>query len=61
MWDRIFEAVSRAYDGDLQMIASSSIRVHQHGGDVKKGGRMPRRPPLGTTLEPRAWGARAAG
>jgi transposase len=61
VWDRIFEAVSRAYDGDLQMIDSSSIRVHQHGGNVKKGVRMPRRPPLGTRLEPRAWGARGAG
>ena len=37
VWDRIFEAVSRAYDGDLQMIDSSSIRVHQHGGNAKKG------------------------
>ena len=61
VWDRIFEAVSAAYDGDLQMINSSSVRVHQHGGNVKKGVRTPRLPPLGTTLEPSAWGARAAG
>ena len=61
VWDRIFAAVSRAYDGDLQRIDSSSIRVHQHGGNVKKGARRPRRPPLGTRLEPRAWGARVAG
>jgi transposase len=27
VWDRIFEAISTAYDGDLQMIDSSSIRV----------------------------------
>ncbi|MFL4976746.1 MAG: IS5 family transposase [Microvirga sp.] len=52
VWDRIFEAVSRAYDGDLQMIDSSSIRVHQHGGNAKKGGPPRRRPPLGTSLEP---------
>jgi transposase len=38
VWDRIFEAVLRAYDGDLQMVDSSSIQVHQHGGNVKKGG-----------------------
>src|SRR5262249_19975744 len=38
VWDRIFEAVSKAYDGDLQMIDSSSIRVHQHAANVKKGG-----------------------
>jgi transposase len=58
VWDRIFEAVSQAYDGDLQMIDSSSVRVHQHGGNVKKGVRRPRLPPLGTRLEPSAWGAR---
>ena len=51
VWDRIFEAVSQAYDGDLQMIDSSSIRVHQHGGNGKKGARTPPLPPLGTTLE----------
>ncbi len=61
VWDRIFEAVSRAYDGDLQMLVSSSIRVHQHGGNVKKGARTPRLPPLGTALDPSAWGVRAAG
>ena len=60
VWDRIFEAVSRAYDGDLQMVDSSSVRVHQHGGYVKKGVGTPRLPPLGTTLEPSAWGARVA-
>ena len=58
VWDRIFEAVSAAYEGDLQMIDSSSIRVHQHGANGKKGGR---RPPLGTSLTPDAWGARGAG
>jgi transposase len=58
VWDRLFAAVSRAYDGDLQMIDSSSIRVHQHAANVKKGAR--RQPPLGTSLQPDAWGARAA-
>jgi len=38
VWDKVFEAISRAYDGDLQMIDSSSIRVHQHAANVKKGG-----------------------
>jgi transposase len=64
VWDRLFEAVSRAYEGDLQMIDSSSIRVHQHaangtGANGKKGVR--RTPPLGTVLAADAWGARAAG
>ena len=60
VWDRIFEAISKAYDGDLQMIDSSSIRVHQHGANGKKGGLKKRHPPLGTSLEPAAWGAREA-
>ena len=59
VWDRIFEAVSRVYDGDVQAIDSSSIRVHQHAANVKRG--VPRRPPLGTSLQPHAWGAREVG
>ena len=59
VWDRIFEAVSRAYDGDLQMVDSSSIRVHQHGATLKRGSAAT--PPLGTALTPDAWGAREAG
>ncbi len=27
VWDRLLQAVSKAYDGDIQMIDSSSIRV----------------------------------
>src|SRR5688572_13707176 len=42
VWDWIFEAVSKAYDGDLQMVDSSSIRVHQHGANGKTYG-PPRR------------------
>jgi transposase len=62
VWDRIFDAVSAAYEGDLQMIDSSSIRVHQHGANGKKGVRRKApRPPPGTTLEPDAWGARGVG
>ena len=58
IWDRIFAAVTATYDGDLQMIDSSSIRVHQHGANAKKGAP---RPPPGTSLTPDAWGARGAG
>jgi transposase len=62
VWDKLFDAVSKAYDGDLQMVDSSSIRVHQHAANGKKGGRKrTRTPPLGTSLEPDAWGARGAG
>jgi hypothetical protein len=62
VWDTIFEAVSKAYDGKLQMVDSSSIRVHQHAANVKKGVRKTApSPPLGTSLRPDAWGARAVG
>lgn len=59
VWDRLFAAVSAAYEGDLQMVDSSSIRVHQHAANVKRG--VSKRPPLGTSLTPDAWGARGAG
>lgn len=58
VWDRIFAAVSHAYEGDLQMIDSSSIRVDQHAANGKKG--VHRTPFLDTKLKPGAWGARAA-
>lgn len=58
VWDRLFAAVAAAYAGDVQMIDSSSIRVHQHGANSKKGVRKPMR---GTQLIPDAWGAQKAG
>ena len=36
VWGRLLEAVSKAYDGDVQMIDSSRIRVHQHAANGKK-------------------------
>ncbi|GAB5375360.1 MAG: hypothetical protein AcusKO_18220 [Acuticoccus sp.] len=59
----VWEAISAAYDGDLQMVDSSSIRVHQHGANAKRGARRKarRQPPLGTELTPDAWGARGVG
>ncbi len=35
--DRLLEAVSAANDGDIVMIDSSCVRVHQHGAAIKKG------------------------
>ena len=61
VWDCIFAEISNAYAGDVQMVNSSSIRVHQHGANGKKGARTTRKPPLGTSLQAVAWGARAAG
>jgi transposase len=49
VWDRLLKAVSEAYEGDIQMIDSSSIRVHQHGANAKK-----------KTIDPVAWVVRAA-
>jgi transposase len=37
VWDRLLEAVSQAFDGELVMIDSSSVRVHQHGATLKRG------------------------
>ncbi len=48
VWDRILLSVSEAYDGNVQMIDSSSIRVHQHAANGKKRG------------DPVAWAARGA-
>lgn len=37
VWDRLLEAISEAYDGDIVMIDSTCVRVHQHGATGKKG------------------------
>ena len=37
IWDRLLEAVSATYDGDIVMIDSSCVRVHQHGAAIRKG------------------------
>ena len=50
VWARLLKAVSEAYDGDVEMIDSSSIRVHQHAANGQK-----------KACDPVAWVARAAG
>ena len=50
VWDRLLQAVSKAYDGEIQMIDSSSIRVHQHAANGQK-----------KQSDPVAWVVRAAG
>ncbi len=37
VWDRLMDAIVAAYDGDVQMIDSSIVRVHQHGATAKRG------------------------
>lgn len=47
VWDRIFKAVSAAYDGPEQSEDSSSIRFHQHWAKAKRGSRVRRHPRSG--------------
>ena len=49
VWDRLMDAVTAAHDGDVQMIDSSSVRVHQHAANSKKVTRIA------------VWAARVAG
>jgi transposase len=37
VWDRLMDAITKAHDGDVQMIDSSIVRVHQHAAGAKKG------------------------
>lgn len=36
VWDQLLEAMAKARDGDIVMIDSSNVRVHQHGAARKK-------------------------
>ena len=57
---RRYELTDFECDGDLQMVDSSSIRVHQHAANGKRGDRK-KAPRLGISLEADAWGARGVG
>ena len=37
VWDRLLAAASADYNGELVMIDSTCVRVHQHGATGKKG------------------------
>lgn len=37
VWDRIMDAVVDAYGGEVEMIDTSSVRVHQHAANTKRG------------------------
>jgi len=37
VWDRLMDAITEAYDGDIQMIDSTSIRAHQQAATAKRG------------------------
>jgi transposase len=36
VWDRLMDAIVRVHDGNVQMIDSSIVRVHQHASGVEK-------------------------
>jgi hypothetical protein len=36
VWDRLMDVVIKAHGGEVQMIDSSIVRVHQHASGVKK-------------------------
>lgn len=40
VWDRLMDAITKAHDGDVQMIDTSIVRVHQHGATAKRGGEI---------------------
>ena len=37
VWDHLIDAIITAHHGGIQMIDSSSVRVHQHAAGSKKG------------------------
>jgi len=37
VWGRMMDAVTAAYDGDIQMIDGTSIRAHQQAATAKRG------------------------
>lgn len=37
VWDRMVDAITAAYEGDTQMIDSTSVRAHQHAATAKRG------------------------
>jgi transposase len=37
VWDRLMDEITKAHKGDVQMIDSSVVRVHQHASAVKRG------------------------
>jgi transposase len=36
VWNRLMDVVTKAHGGEVQMIDSSIVRVHQHASGVKK-------------------------
>ena len=62
IWAMLLDEVSKAYNGDIQMIDSSSIRVHQHAANHCPAGENRFSPRGGQKKppDPVAWVVRAA-
>ena len=54
VWDRLMDAIIAAYDGDIQMIDSTSIRAHQQAATAKRGGEIIVSVALGAASRPRS-------
>ncbi|MER9390445.1 IS5 family transposase [Mesorhizobium sp. M0435] len=39
VWDRLMADITKTHDGEVQMIDTSIVRVHQQGATAKRGGR----------------------
>ena len=37
VWDRLMDKITKSYDGKIQMIDSTSVRVHQQAAAIKRG------------------------
>jgi transposase len=37
VWDRLMDVVTKAHDGNVRMIDTSIVRVHQQGATAKRG------------------------
>ena len=37
VWDRLMDEITKSYDGKIQMIDSTSVRVHQQAAAIKIG------------------------
>jgi transposase len=40
VWDRIMDAITDAYEGDVRMIDGTSVRVHHSAATLKKATRI---------------------
>lgn len=40
VWDHVLREIAKAFDGDILMIDSSCVRVHQHAATGKRGIKM---------------------